>query len=733
MKHPIQRKTFLLIAMLLLALVVSACAPETPPPPTATLVATLAPTEAPAAAEAATEAAPTEATVEEATPAPTEEPVEEPTPAPTEEPAQESALEGVTWLVTAYVDESGATAEPISDATLTFQNGRISGNAGCNGFFAAYTLDGGDLSITMGGSTLMMCEDAVMAQEQAILANLGQAAAYAVTDGVLTLLNAEGTALLTLSERTEPGLTDAVWLATMVNNGREAVTGLIEGTQITAIFGEDGSLSGTSGCNNYVTSYTTDGDSIEIGMVASTMMFCAEPEGVMDQETAYVTMLPTAATYSIQNGVLELRTAEGALVASYIVDNRSVVAPSAAMEEAAADPDPVVEDAKAAAAEFAVAADATPRGRVTAPLGVNIRVGPGTEFPIVGVAPQNAEGEIVGRSLDGRWWAARVPTAPNGQGWVAADYVEAINADNVPVLPAPPLPQPETLIQEGQPYQMPQGVILYSASRVIREGNRVYEVEDIYAVDAAGGQPRMVANNAMQPALSPDRGTLAFYSKQSDKLGIGGYDAATGRRLRFSAFIEDQRPRWSPTGDRIVFASNRAGDRHWRIYIVDAVSQDLPENMVYTELDFGKDPDWRPTQEQLIIKGCDPTGNNCGLYTLNTGGAGRTQLTNVESDSTPRWTPDGNAVVFMSEGRDGNWEIYRANVADGSVTRLTNDPAPDGLPAVSPDGSQIAFISKRGGAWGLWVMPATGGAATQVTAIPGELPDWLMQAVDWPR
>ena len=57
---------------------------------------------------------------------------------------------------------------------------------------------------------------------------------------------------------------------------------------------------------------------------------------------------------------------------------------------------------------------------------------------------------------------------------------------------------------------------------------------------------------------------------------------------------------------------------------------------------------------------------------------------------------------------------------------------PAGL-AVSPDGTQVAFISKRGGAWGLWVMPVAGGEATQVTAIEGELPDCLAQAVDWAR
>jgi hypothetical protein len=187
---------------------------------------------------------------------------------------------------------------------------------------------------------------------------------------------------------------------------------------------------------------------------------------------------------------------------------------------------------------------------------------------------------------------------------------------------------------------------------------------------------------------------LAFYSQQSDKLGVGGYDVNTGRRLRFSRFIEDSQPRWSPTGDRIVFASNRQGDRRWRIYITPAVDKENPNDMNYTELDFGKDPDWHPSQELLILKGCDPQGQNCGLYTMGTDGSSRTQFTNVAVDSLPRWFPDGSAVVFMSDGRDGNWELYRANVADGSVTRLTNDPAPDGSARGQPGWSAHRLLQQ---------------------------------------
>jgi heat shock protein HslJ len=83
-----------------------------------------------------------------------------------------------------------------------------------------------------------------------------------------------------------------------------------------------------------------------------------------------------------------------------------------------------------------------PTGRVIAPEGVNVRTGPGTQYPVIGLAPFGATGEIVGRSADGQWWAAAAPASPTGLGWVSAAYVEVTNAQNVPILPAPPLPTP---------------------------------------------------------------------------------------------------------------------------------------------------------------------------------------------------------------------------------------------------------------------------------------------------
>jgi heat shock protein HslJ len=109
------------------------------------------------------------------------------------------------------------------------------------------------------------------------------------------------------------------WLLVSYLNdaGAQAVTNLMADTTITAQFTEDGKLNGSAGCNNYMTSFTVDGNHITIQPPATTRKLCPEPAGIMEQEAAFVSMLPQSATYTISGNTLELRTADGALVASF--------------------------------------------------------------------------------------------------------------------------------------------------------------------------------------------------------------------------------------------------------------------------------------------------------------------------------------------------------------------------------------------------------------------------------
>ena len=106
------------------------------------------------------------------------------------------------------------------------------------------------------------------------------------------------------------------------------------------------------------------------------------------------------------------------------------------------------------------------------------------------------------------------------------------------------------------------------------------------------------------------------------------------------------------------------------------------------------------------------------IYLMDDDGANPLRLTyNDSSDYAPVWSPDGSRIAFVSK-RDGNWEIYVMN-ADGTESeRLTHEDATDFAPAWSPDGKLIAFESYRDGDMEIYVMAADGSDQTNLTQFP---------------
>ena len=71
-------------------------------------------------------------------------------------------------------------------------------------------------------------------------------------------------------------------------------------------------------------------------------------------------------------------------------------------------------------------------------------------------------------------------------------------------------------------------------------------------------------------------------------------------------------------------------------------------------------------------------------------------LTRLTSDSwddiTPAVSPDGSSLAFSSR-RNGYWDLYRLNLSSGEITRLTDTPDYEGAPTWSPDGANLAYES----------------------------------------
>jgi TolB protein len=147
----------------------------------------------------------------------------------------------------------------------------------------------------------------------------------------------------------------------------------------------------------------------------------------------------------------------------------------------------------------------------------------------------------------------------------------------------------------------------------------------------------------------------------------------------------------------------------------------------------GSYPFWM-ADGRVVYQGCDALrgGGACGLYWVGAGGGNYHRLTDHQSDTAP--SGSGSRLAFMS-ARDGNWEVYVADMDGGGLKRLTNNSAHDGLPTWSPDGKSIAFVSNREGAWAIWVMNADGSNQRKLFDLEGGYGsgayDWTRERISW--
>ncbi len=95
--------------------------------------------------------------------------------------------------------------------------------------------------------------------------------------------------------------------------------------------------------------------------------------------------------------------------------------------------------------------------------------------------------------------------------------------------------------------------------------------------------------------------------------------------------------------------------------------------------------------------------------------------------STVKLSPDAKRMATVRTDAQNNSDIWIVDLATGGSNRLTFDPAPDGNPLWSPDGSQIAWQSTRGGFWGIYRKAANGSGNDELvykSPASGALTDW---------
>jgi TolB protein len=206
---------------------------------------------------------------------------------------------------------------------------------------------------------------------------------------------------------------------------------------------------------------------------------------------------------------------------------------------------------------------------------------------------------------------------------------------------------------------------------------------------------------------------------RAKRLAVADYDGANLQFLTDSSALV-LAPRFSPTGDRILYTSYESGFP--QIVLMDVATGarrglgQLPGEMTFA-------PRFSPDGRSVVFSATQ--GGNTDLFVMPVAGGSASRLTSAPSiETAPSYSPDGSQIVFESD-RTGGQQIYVMSASGGEPRRISQGRGRYGTPVWSPRGDLIAFTKQLDGRFHIGVMRTDGSEERLLTAsFLDEGPTW---------
>jgi dipeptidyl aminopeptidase/acylaminoacyl peptidase len=274
----------------------------------------------------------------------------------------------------------------------------------------------------------------------------------------------------------------------------------------------------------------------------------------------------------------------------------------------------------------------------------------------------------------------------------------------------------------------------YVLSAIDQKKNRRVSSIWLVALDGASAPRRLTAEgfNSNSPRWSPDGSRLAFLSARNAEtsdpapthpqiciLNMDGGEAQVSSHLKngVSAF------QWSPDGKRFV-----------------AVSRSGPSDEIAPDANKSDARKSDVRHYRHIYYKFNDTGwfddKRSHLWVVDAASGKDSQITSGDdwNDTDPQWSPDSTRIAFVSDRTgqefDGghNTDVWVIPAAGGTLTKISDHAFEDDLPRWSPDGQQIVFAGRttRREFPKLYIAGSKGGVPSRLTVenldlIPGGL------------